>query len=302
MTWTVQKFLQSYRNNQSNQHHQSNQHTAEESDNQSISAEEESECDNQSISSENVRKRMSHENLNQHLRNWKYTTNNNDNDNDNQSISSFSSRSIMTTENLKKHYSTRNSDIVVIQKAFKAKNDEVKRLRNEKETIFINLSREIKVLKAKLEKETNEKQALLRHIEKQKCSTAIKANGISQRKEIYWDLNFLNKSKSSFNSDNFSFLDHTWRLCFMKTNMETYGFFIELTNCSSDSDKEIPLRALFKMHHSFANPYMKSKSQPLICSAMNNKRGIMQFVSFDNVEYFIQDNNILKLSVVLELA
>jgi hypothetical protein len=146
-----------------------------------------------------------------------------------------------------------------------------------------------------LEKETNEKQALLHHLEKQKYSTA---NGISRR-EIFWDLTFT--TKSSYHSDNFSFLDHTWRLVFMKTNTENFGFFLEPTNCY-DSDKEIPLKALFKMHHTFANPCMKSKKQPLLLSKPYDKRGIIQFISLDNVKYFIQDNNILKLSVVLELA
>ena len=220
------------------------------------------------------RKRLSHDNLNQHMRKSNYGEDNTDN----ASVSSVTF-SLFSVDHLKEDYTLSRHE------------------------------REIRVLRASLQKLRAEKDSLQAMMLKEKTEKEIVSKllvsknrfSVPMRREIFWNLQI--DDKFSFHSSPFSFLDNVWNLQFIRTTDEAFGFFIELLNSysSDQADQGIYIMALFKLHHNFAQPYQMKKTEPFkFCEG--DKRGLINFVTFDNLMYYIQSDNIVKLSVVLELA
>ena len=82
-----------------------------------------------------------------------------------------------------------------------------------------------------------------------------------------------------------------------------YGFFVCLSYIPLDeSEFNISLRCTFKVHHKFANPYSRSKREPLTFDASNRKRGVIIFIHEKELDLYIKELPYPKLSVLLELA
>ena len=289
MTWAVQRFLSSrskkYRMSslcRSSNRHDDRNDNDDNNDNQSTA--ECSETGNTSISN-NITplRRLSRDNLNQHMRK---TNSNHGGDDDNSSISSFNSYSLLSVDHLREHYSSRHDPLKVKDNEIKSLRALLQRERNEKDS-----------LRALLLKERAEKDYLIQLYEDRQLATKT----MSSRREIIWELNFVDY-KVTFKSSPFSFLDKIWHLHFIRSDDAHFGFYLELSTCyQSDRNAVIYLMALFKLHHAFYEPLVKTKPEPLKFFE-GEKRGLMNFISYDNLLCSLNQENILKLSVVLELA
>lgn len=193
------------------------------------------------------------------------------------STASTRSNFTLNTEHLRvlrQYYSTtnqtRNNQAMIEME--KSLISEIQTLKDEKELILATLDN----LKTKLDV-----------VEKQKKVIA--------KREIFWQITYIDE-KIKYVSDTFCFADSSCKLIFSKTlNDDTFGFFLE---CHTDTD--IVLDAKFRLHHDFHFPLCVIKKNQVF--AGHSKKGILEFISSNNLLYYITDHNKINLSVVLELS